>query len=405
MKRRRRTSIPFAAAILCAMLYVFPAFSQDAASYAGFRGMIQAPAVVNDTVVSARYWSIVPVGTGRHDTVMSSEYWSIVVPRVQAVDVVDMGQVYVGDLKDSTVGMYLTNPSGFPIGIDGISVDPPFDVIDSTPLPCLLAKDASMSVTFRFQPGSVGVFSDSVIIRTQTGTVVKQIRGQGLNGVGSVVIFTDTIRARVGDLVLVPLRLRNVHRVTLNTVFHSELRFNATLLAPTGSTPSGVIDNGERRIAVDIPWTQSADEGVLTTLQFLALLGNTDNTPLRVEHSYAGAGQVVMLEVPGHFLLTDVCREGGPRYFIGGGTVHLSQNRPNPFNARTVIDYEILEAGPTRLFVTDIYGRTLATLSDGMLLPGKYSVAFNAERLASGIYITVLQTPTATKCKMMEIAK
>jgi hypothetical protein len=338
-------------------------------------------------------------------TVVSAKYWSIVVPKATALDLVDMGQVSLGGKHDSTLTGYLKAGS-YPVRIDAITVRPPFYLVDTVPhLPFVIPKNDSILVKFRFIPTTIGNFSDSVIIETQAETLNKRIIGEGMDSQGSAILRIDTIRAKAGELVEVPVYLRNVKGVKLNTIFHTELRFNATLLSPTYATPKGTVANGERHIAHDVPWTQSGKEGVLTTLRFIAMLGNADGTPLFVENSFAIGGQVAVAEVPGYFLLTDVCREGGTRLFNSGGSVTLFQNRPNPFNAMTVIEYEVIENGPTKLVVMDVYGRNVKTLVDAVIVPGRYSISFDAGALASGTYVAVLQTPTARKFKRMEVAK
>jgi hypothetical protein len=191
----------------------------------------------------------------------------------------------------------------------------------------------------------------------------------------------------------------------LNTIFHTELHFNATLLSPTDATPKGTVANGIRHVQLDAPLTLSGGAGTLTIPRFIAMLGNAEGTPLFVENSSTVGGQVVITEVPGYFLLTDVCREGGARLFKSGGSFHLFQNRPNPFNAMTMIEYEAIENGPTKLAVMDIYGRNVKTLADETVQPGKHAVSFDAGSLASGTYVAVLQTPIARKFKMMEVVK
>lgn len=75
-------------------------------------------------------------------------------------------------------------------------------------------------------------------------------------------------------------------------------------------------------------------------------------------------------------------------------TMMLQQNFPNPFNPSTTIEYTIAGTGHeapgtrwVRLAVYDLLGREVAVLVDEPGTPGFYSVAFNAEGLASGVYL------------------
>jgi hypothetical protein len=64
----------------------------------------------------------------------------------------------------------------------------------------------------------------------------------------------------------------------------------------------------------------------------------------------------------------------------------LSQNYPNPFNPQTTIDFVVPVTGQISLEVFDVSGARVATLFDGVKQAGKYSLTFNANGLASGVY-------------------
>jgi photosystem II stability/assembly factor-like uncharacterized protein len=71
-------------------------------------------------------------------------------------------------------------------------------------------------------------------------------------------------------------------------------------------------------------------------------------------------------------------------------TFSISQNFPNPFNPSTTIEYSISKASNIQIKVFDISGREVQSLVNNFLLPGKYSVSFNASNLSSGIYFYTL---------------
>lgn len=65
----------------------------------------------------------------------------------------------------------------------------------------------------------------------------------------------------------------------------------------------------------------------------------------------------------------------------------LSQNYPNPFNPATVIKYSIAEDAIVKIKVYDILGTEIAELVNKALPAGNYQIDFEANNLASGIYI------------------
>jgi hypothetical protein len=83
----------------------------------------------------------------------------------------------------------------------------------------------------------------------------------------------------------------------------------------------------------------------------------------------------------------------------------LNQNFPNPFNPSTVIEYQLPKDGYVTLKVYDILGREVRTLVDGYKTVGKYSVSFDASKLASGVYIYQLKSNNYSSIKKMILTK
>lgn len=69
----------------------------------------------------------------------------------------------------------------------------------------------------------------------------------------------------------------------------------------------------------------------------------------------------------------------------------LLQNYPNPFNPTTVIRYAVPVESSVRLSIYTINGDEIATLVDGIISAGKYSVEWNARKAASGTYLYRLE--------------
>ena len=65
----------------------------------------------------------------------------------------------------------------------------------------------------------------------------------------------------------------------------------------------------------------------------------------------------------------------------------LVQNYPNPFNPSTIIKYAVPELGPVSIKIYDLTGQEVVILVNEVKQPGTYELEFNAENLASGIYI------------------
>ena len=66
------------------------------------------------------------------------------------------------------------------------------------------------------------------------------------------------------------------------------------------------------------------------------------------------------------------------------------QNYPNPFNPSTTIRYGIPEPSRVSIKVYNILGQVVATLVNETQMPQFYEYRWNAQNLASGVYIIVV---------------
>ena len=83
----------------------------------------------------------------------------------------------------------------------------------------------------------------------------------------------------------------------------------------------------------------------------------------------------------------------------------LSQNYPNPFNPSTTISFNLPESGKVILKIYNVIGKEIKTLVEGYKEAGIYTVNFNAEELASGMYLYSLSTNGFTETKKMLFMK
>jgi hypothetical protein len=87
------------------------------------------------------------------------------------------------------------------------------------------------------------------------------------------------------------------------------------------------------------------------------------------------------------------------------GHFELSQNYPNPFNPSTTITYSLRNAGNVRLIVYNLQGQVVKELVNEYEKPGFYSISFNGDQLASGIYYYKLISEDYQEIKKMMLLK
>ena len=83
----------------------------------------------------------------------------------------------------------------------------------------------------------------------------------------------------------------------------------------------------------------------------------------------------------------------------------LFQNYPNPFNTETTIRFAVASREHVHLAIYNLLGQEIEVLVDKELVPGTYSVTWDASQFPSGIYFYCLQADKLVKTKKMTLIK
>lgn len=135
------------------------------------------------------------------------------------------------------------------------------------------------------------------------------------------------------------------------------------------------------------------------------LFDGTGGLPIIMDHdsllTLANSTNNSLLITVGPQNAVNVQHTGG----LGPQQGNLWQNFPNPFNSTTTIDYYLAATSLVTLRVYDLLGRELATLVEGEETQGTKRVRFNADWLASGVYLYRLNVGEAVSSRMMLLLK
>jgi hypothetical protein len=86
-------------------------------------------------------------------------------------------------------------------------------------------------------------------------------------------------------------------------------------------------------------------------------------------------------------------------------TYFLYPPTPNPFNNITEITYFLPEAGEISLVVYNALGQEVATLDSGWKSAGFYTVIFNGDNLASGLYLCSMKDKNSSQVRKILLLK
>lgn len=115
--------------------------------------------------------------------------------------------------------------------------------------------------------------------------------------------------------------------------------------------------------------------------------------------STSATSNIIYVNVNGSLNKDNLNEEGVPLVYS------LEQNYPNPFNPATSIKYQVSRSEIVVLKVFDVLGNEVTTLVNEQKAPGRYEVQFNAENLASGVYVYRLNVGSYSLSKKMIVLK
>jgi len=282
-----------------------------------------------------------------------------------------------------------------------------YSIISPSLIPVVIEPGDSIPFIIQFTSSSPGIFLDTLNLFSNDATPSHNpwkiaFAGKKDISIISASVFLPSVAGRPGDTVYIPIIIQSLQQqIQLNGItYQARVSYNGTILLPIGML-HGTIDTIGNGYVV-FTGSNAADTAVL---KCIIGLGDSVSTALHIDTVNWGGCVVQSTSIDGTFSLTGLCTQGGTRLYDENGTISLSQNNPNPFIGVTEIDYNTIEDGPTRLWITDMLGRQVAVLADGAYKAGKYAAHFDASGLQPGVYNYILQTPTQLLRKTMMLLK
>ena len=234
------------------------------------------------------------------------------------------------------------------------------------------------------------------IIRLEGSIPVPQLEIFPLNPVvvipagGGAFLF----QARIDNFTTVPIVIDAWSEVMLPGIATFEpVRISRGMVIPSGASPG-------RLLTQRIPFNPPPGDYV-----YIGKIGiypdsviDIDSFPFIKMPGEGGDGSYDNWEVSGWF-------DDESSSSIQHSSFSILSCYPNPFNASTIISFELRDASQVKLAVYDITGREVAVLAEGMYPAGAYNVEWEGKDCASGIYFLCFENETGFVVKKAVLMK
>ncbi len=222
-----------------------------------------------------------------------------------------------------------------------------------------------------------------------------------------------------GDSMKIPIVLDDPLGAVPNGEITIRVRYNAGMLRARSVSLEGTLLEGWAvdNILNDIrkgeflatfrstPGVVLDTTGRLVDLSVFGFLGSIDTSALELEVSVEGLGCATIVSTPGSIRLDTICALNLRLIEMSDVDYTLDQNKPNPFNPTTTINFSVGLEGPTTLIIFDAGGRKVATLIDQQLGAGRYELTWDASPFPSGLYYYRLTSGEWSRTKSMMLMK
>ncbi len=329
---------------------------------------------------------------------------------VQYNQAIDFGKVVNDEVRDSMFTFYNSGTSSLDI-TEITHPGTPFELLSSVPaIPATLDTGDSIVVRFRYTAlGGLRTSTITLVASTPCGDENYQI---ALSGEGSflarvTLTVPGEIVASPGDVINIPITLSEAIDLDSAKVtgYWVDIKVNPTLLSPVAPTPAGVLIDNKLVVNVNLPVETGAPGQILAEFPFKVALGNAASDSIIIENAVPTGGLSQIDFDNGIISMAGLCQEGGTRLFEAEQNLELMQSRPNPSGNSVEIEFEVIEKGPTKIYILDMNGAKVMTVLDRVLKPGRHIINADVSGLPAASYVYILRTPTQLVSRKLQVIK
>ncbi len=217
--------------------------------------------------------------------------------------------------------------------------------------------------------------------------------------------------AQQGETVSMPIVVRNRHRIPAGRFLFASMSYNATLLEPTNLTSlaaGNTVASAVRTVVLAIPSGSAADTVITPT--FRAAIGSATGSTVTmlntVKLTDPTAGDLILLQPSGSFLLTKFNQAGGQQLFFSPkAALVIVQSSPNPATDAITVSFRKADEGDVTMTLSDISGKTVREELLSSIKAGEHTVRFATAALPSGSYLLTLRSAEGKATQTVQIVR
>jgi hypothetical protein len=217
--------------------------------------------------------------------------------------------------------------------------------------------------------------------------------------------------AQQGASVPIAIAVRNRHRIPAGRTMFVSMSYNATLLEPTNLTNlavSNTVASAVRTVVFAIPPGSAADTVITPT--FRAAIGNATGSTITLSNTIKladpSAGDLILLQPSGNFLLTNFNQAGGQQLFFSPkASLVIVQSSPNPATDVITVTFSKTDENDVNVTLSDITGKPVREELMSNLKSGEHTIRIATSTLPSGSYLLTLRSNEGKATQTVQIVR
>ncbi|MBS1538645.1 MAG: choice-of-anchor D domain-containing protein [Bacteroidetes bacterium] len=314
---------------------------------------------------------------------------------------IDLGKVYVGDRRDSTIELVITNVSQAPLPLTAMLQSSDITILSGGGAVTVPAGQPH-SFTITFAPTKVGIITTALQIEFNGygSPIMIPVTGEGVCSSGGETIRVGSSDAIPAQSVTIPVVL-SFPKNSLQSLLREysfDVKFNKTVLLPVEPTPTGTVAGNDR--IIHISGRQEGND-TLTQLHLMTAIGTAETAVITVENFEWIACTTTAAGIAGEVHIT-VCKEGSPRLYNPDGETATLAILPNTVRGDdTQVKFSTPEIGRINIAIINVLG-TAVPLFSGEMTAGDYTLPLSVN-LPAGVYFVRMTTPSQVIIKRIVI--